>query len=562
VDLALLPGGRRALTANHTADTVSLIDLRQGKVLAEQPCGRRPAAVACRPDGRLAAVSCLWSGKVHFLEIRGDRLAPAGTLAVGPGPRGLVFAADGKTLYAAVAGAGQVAVIDVATRTVRRRLPAARDPGVLALCPDGRRLAAASTRTAQVRCWDAATGRLLWERTIEDAFNLAGLAFTPDGQALVCAHTVRRDFPVTRENIAKGWVIDSRLTRLAAAADAEPATWQVALDTHGAAVGDPRGGAFGAGGKWFALAGSGTHELLLLAAAGIPWTAGEPGDLIDPRLRDDPRKFRRIRLGGRPVQVVFLPGGDRAAVANYLLDAVQVVDIRAGRVLRTIPLGAPARPSPARRGEALFYDADRSHNHWFSCHTCHPDGHTCGLTFDTLNDDSYGNAKLTPSLRGVAHTGPWTWHGWQKDLGAAVAKSLTTTMFGSRPTHADTQDLVAFLRALDHPPHPRHGRAGARAAERGRALFRGKARCVRCHHGDYYTSPHNYDVGLEADGSPYRLWNPPSLRGVYDRGPFLHDGRARDLDDLLRNHHAPEKLGGSALSAGERRDLIAFLNSL
>src|SRR3954467_5649088 len=62
LDLALVADGRLALTANHTADSVSLIDLEAGKVLIEQPCGRRPAGVACSRDGRRAAVSNLWSG--------------------------------------------------------------------------------------------------------------------------------------------------------------------------------------------------------------------------------------------------------------------------------------------------------------------------------------------------------------------------------------------------------------------------------------------------------------------------------------------------------------------
>src|SRR5205085_1272137 len=131
---------------------------------------------------------------------------------------------------------------------------------------------------------------------------------------------------------------------------------------------------------------------------------------------------------------VALGRSDRAAVANHLLDAVQVVDARAGKLVRTIPLGGPAELSPERQGEALFYDARRSHNQWFSCHTCHTDGHTSLQKFDTLNDDSYGNPKLTPSLRNVTRTGPWTWHGWQKDLGAAVKKSMTETMFGPDPT--------------------------------------------------------------------------------------------------------------------------------
>ena len=126
------------------------------------------------------------------------------------------------------------------------------------------------------------------------------------------------------------------------------------------------------------------------------------------------------------------------------------------------------------------------------------------------------------------------------------------------------QALLAFLGTLDHPPNPNSTPKGELrpAARRGKALFEGKARCARCHRGPEYTSASNYDVGLDPDGSPYEKWNPPSLRGLWDRGPFLHDGRAETLDDVLREHHAPAKLGGPALTPEERRDLVEFLRTL
>ncbi len=562
-DLSLLPGGRLALTANHAADSVSLVDLAEGKVLAEQPCGRRPAAIACAPDGRLAAVSNLWSGTLSLFRIDDPALTQAGTLPVGSLPRGLIFTSN-QILYVALAGTDEVVEVDVSAGGVVHRWPAPREPWSLALSADGRLLAAASARSGDIRLWDTRSRQMLWERRIEDAFNLRGLAFSPDGQAIVCAHVVRRDFPVSRANIEQGWVTDSRLTRLPVKADAVPPLEQVALDTKGRAVGDPHGLAFDPAGRTLVAAAGGTHEVLVFAAPALPWTGGDPGDFIDPDLLKDGGKFRRLAVGGRPLASAFLPGGTRVAVANYLLDAIQVVDIGRGEVVRTIPLGGPAEPSLARRGESLFYDAGRSHNQWFSCHTCHTDGHTCGRSFDTLNDDSYGNAKLTPSLRGVARTGPWTWHGWQKDLGAGVVKSFTETMFGPRPTPDEVKAMAAFLGTLEQPPNPHHAPGGALspAAERGARLFSGKAHCDRCHAGEEYTSERNYDVKLEPDRSPYRRWNPPSLRGLWDRGPYLHDGRAATLDDLLRGPHAPEKLGGDALTPAERADLIAFLQSL
>src|SRR5207244_2237609 len=97
---------------------------------------------------------------------------------------------------------------------------------------------------------------------------------------------------------------------------------------------------------------------------------------IKPSLLEHYGNFRRLKLGGRPMGVAFAPDSHTVVVANYLLDSLQVVDVPEARLVRTIHLGGPPEASLARRGEAIFYDAERSHGHWFSCHTCHVDGHT------------------------------------------------------------------------------------------------------------------------------------------------------------------------------------------
>jgi YVTN family beta-propeller protein len=564
MDVVVLPGSRLALTANHTSDSVSLIDLDAGQVVAEVACGHKPAAVACSPDGRRATVSNLWSGTITLLEVRDKTLRPVGTAAVGHLPRGLAFAADGGSVYVAVSGADEVVQLDWPAGKLLRRRPAPAEPRRLALSADGRFLAAAGGRSAAVRCWDTRSGKVHWDRSFADAFNLHGLAFRPDGKELLTTHMHDRRHPISRTNIENSWALDSRLGRLKLEPQPDTEFWQIALDVRGRAVGDPCAVAVSAAGDCVAVAAAGSQELLLVQASAIPWEGGEPADFLDSRVSLGEGRFRRVALSGRPLAVQFVGDSARAVVANYLLDAVQVVDVKGGKLVGAVPLGGPPKPSLARQGEAIFYDARRSHHQWFSCHTCHPDGNTSGRTFDTLNDDSYGNPKLTPTLRGVSRTPPWTWHGWQEDLGQAVEKSLTHTLFGKQPAAEDVRAVVAFLQTLDHPPNPHLRPDGSRteAAERGKALFHGKARCARCHHGADYTSAHNYDVKMEADGSPFDRWNPPSLRGLCDRGPYLHDGRAATLDDVLRLDHAPEKLGGQELTDTERRDLVEFLKSL
>ena len=562
MDVTILPDGRRALTANHTADSVSLVDLDTGKVLAEVGCGRRPVAVARSTDGRRAAVSNNWSDSVTLFEISDSGLKPVAEIAAGRLPQGVVFAPDGRHLYATAGD--EVVEIEFAEGRVTHRWAAPGAPRSVAVSADGRLLAAASDRTAEVRLWDVASRKQLGERTNDEAFNLRGLTFSPDGEFLVFTHLINKGAKsVSLRNIEEGWLMGSRLTRLSVKGKSLGEPDRIALDTRGAAVADPHGIAFGTGGRTVALTASGTQELILFRAEALPWNGGgDPGDLIESALILNDGKMRRLPLGGRPMGLAVTPDGKTAAVANYLLDAVQVIDLDAGRIIRTVPLGGPKELSAARRGAALFYDGRRSHHRWMSCNTCHVDGHTNGQNFDTLNDDSYGNPKLTPTLHGVTHTGPWTWHGWQTDLGAVVEKSYTETLFGPKPTAAEVRDVVAFLGTLDHPPRPLLSKEQREPVERGRVLFEGKARCARCHAAPEYTTPHNYDVKLEPDGSPFKTWNPPSLRGLSDRGVYMHDGRATTLEEVLRLDHAPDKLGGAALTPAERADLIKFLLSL
>src|SRR5581483_7780212 len=133
IDVAVLPGTGRVLTANHTSDSASLVDLAAGRVLAELSCGRRPSGVACSRNGRRAAVSNLWSGTLTFLDVEGTKLRVAGTVLVGAQPRGVVFSADGTRLYVAVAGDNEVVEVSWQEQKLLRRWPAPAEPRRLAI---------------------------------------------------------------------------------------------------------------------------------------------------------------------------------------------------------------------------------------------------------------------------------------------------------------------------------------------------------------------------------------------------------------------------------------------
>src|SRR4029077_19912659 len=212
-------------------------------------------------------------------------------------------------------------------------------------------------------------------------------------------------------------------------------------------------------------------------------------------------------------------------------------------------------------------------NQWYSCNTCHSDGHTNGLDFDTMNDgwQDFSTAHLrsrkkVPTLRGVVRTKPWTWHGWQTGLEDAMVESFTKSMQGPKPATQDVEALVAYLDTPHFPKNPFRAPDGGLtpAAQRGREVFRSaKAACNTCHGGPELTDGKIHEVGLEERDDAYRGYNPPSLRGLYDKDPFLHDGRAKTLRDALSGPHSADSVTGlGEISDQELDDLIAYLKAL
>jgi YVTN family beta-propeller protein len=575
IALALSADGTRLLTANQTSGSVTLVDPNASDdgsaVRAEVTTGEKPAGVAISPDGRLGIVTHWYGYDAAILDIGPDSLKVAGRVAVGPEPRGVVIAPDGRTAYVAVGVSNEVVRVDLGARQVTARIQVGREPRGLALTPDGATLVVGNARGGSVSVIDVATARVVRTQPIDGA-NLRQVAIDAEGRWAYIANMRNRGFATTRNNIDIGWVLGQRLTRVPLD---EPETYQtLSLDPQGKAASDAHGVAVGRDGRYVAVGLGGTHEVMIFRADdGLPWRTNSSRDLIAPELLRGDGRFRRVALGGRPTEITFAPDGRTLYVANYLLDAVQVVDAESATLVRTIPLGGPSEPSLERRGEIVFHDAKHSFNQWYSCNTCHSDGHTNGLDFDTLNDGWQDRSqthsrsrKKVPTLRRVAQTGPWTWHGWQESLDDAMIESFTKSMQGPNPPAEDVRALVAYLNTLDYPPNPFRAADGSlsEAARRGEAVYRSsKAACATCHGGPELTDGKVHEVGLGERGDVYKGHNPPSLRGLYDKDPFLHDGRAPDLRVTLTKWHAPEDVTGlGELSEQELSDLIEYLKTL
>lgn len=563
VDLVLSPDDTWLVTANQTSDTISLVRTADGKVLDEVVAGGHPTALALAEDGVTVLVSARDDGEVRRFRVSDEKLTATGAIYVGFHPHGIGIAPDGATAYVALTAAAKIAAIDLKKDVVIGHIDVGQWPRYLALSPNGKRLGVGVSGDRGVSVVDLEAGEQVYlERFV--GLNVGHLAASRDGRYVYFPWMVYRANPIDARNIRLGWVLASRLARVQL--DEHTRREAISLDPQGKAVADPFGIDLTSKEDLIVVSASGTHELLVFRSAGLPYMDHGGTDHIDGALLRDSDRFWRLDLGGRPMGLRIGKDDRTVYVANYLDNSVQLVDLQRRRVVQTIDLGGPEEPSLARRGEAIFYDGRRSLDQWYSCHSCHYDGGTNSVVVDTHNDGSSFTFKTVTPLWNVHKTSPWTWHGWQKDLAAAMHKSITSTMLGKEPSDNDVAALVAYLETRREPPNPHRQREGSLspAAQRGKAVFENaKAACADCHNGPYFTDGEIHDVGLGRKSDHYKGFNTPSLIGVYNKVRFLHDGRAKTLQAVLTGAHAPEKVAGEGnLSEAELADLVEYLKSL
>jgi cytochrome c peroxidase len=144
----------------------------------------------------------------------------------------------------------------------------------------------------------------------------------------------------------------------------------------------------------------------------------------------------------------------------------------------------------------------------------------------------------------------------------AVRAGIRHIQFAVRPEE-DAVALDAYLKSLQPVPSPHrvNGRPSD-AARRGKQIFN-KAQCGNCHGGRLFTDQQAYNVGTGTGRDQGKAFDTPSLIELWRTAPYLHDGRAVTLVDLLGKYNPADEHGvTSSLSDQEIDDLVAYLLSL
>ena len=132
--LDLSPNGRELWVAHSRDGGVSIIDVASKKVIQTVGAGtKRSNRIKLTPDGKFALISDLEAGELVVLDAPSRKEVKR--LALGKMPEGILIPPGGSRAFVAVNGDNHVAVLDLATWLVTKKIPTGVGPDGMAWVP-------------------------------------------------------------------------------------------------------------------------------------------------------------------------------------------------------------------------------------------------------------------------------------------------------------------------------------------------------------------------------------------------------------------------------------------
>lgn len=308
--------------------------------------------------------------------------------------------------------------------------------------------------------------------------------------------------------------------------------------------------------------------------------------------------------GLTPQGMVFSPDGYKLFVHNVMSRTVRVFDTRdiilstgfIPKELATLSTITNEKLTPdVLLGKQIFYNSEdkrMSKTGYISCGSCHLDGLSDERVWDfTDRGEGFRNTHALSGHKGMG-MGNVHWTGnfdeiqdFENDMrnGFGGSGFLSDAVFNSGSINDPLGDkkaglspeldaLAAYVASLNEvhaSPHRNQDGTLTDDAKEGKKIFN-KLECGKCHGGKDFTDKIKpdlfHDVGTILPSSGKRRNMPltgiatPTLKGIWETSPYLHDGSAETLKDVLTVKNPNGKHGNtSSLSSKEMDQLVSFL---
>ena len=597
---------------NADTDSVSIVDPRGRSLVAEIRLAPAPPAVddggaftpavtpralALAPDAATLYVTGQRAGRLYAIDLatRAVRSTP-----VGSEPVGVLVSPDGKRVFVALAQDDAVVALDARTLAVSSRVAVPSEPWALAWSPSDGALLVTHLLGPGVTAIDHDGGKLAVRATW-------GIADTPPRGDKRLAHgEVRGLYDVAaRPGSEELWVAHMMLATDTAQPDLDfestvfPALSILRSDgSQHVTLSIDAADLAGADGSIGDIV-SGPHAIAFTQDGALAFVVDTNSEdlLAVDAVRDVQAALLRPLPGHMAEGIALSPDETTAYIDERNTGDVAVVriDRTSDQVTMSVD-GTLARfavdPMPARHrlGQHLFYSANSDEypitkNHWVACASCHIEGRSDAVTwrFEQGPRDTPSNAGGMLGTGFLFRTADRTrvqdyWRTIDIEQGGAFTPDVEADLLDA------IADYVNHAIPLPVPPttDPVLVAAGKRIFERA------DVGCAHCHSGPRFTDSGSgnaaldlagpivlHDVGTCADepfadvahediaGHPRApcMFDTPSLSGLASSPPYLHDGRAKTIRDVLELTRGT--MGDiTSLSTADEDALVEYLRSL
>lgn len=601
--MAFSPDTKMLAVCDETGNLVYLINPENGEIKDEWPIDDHPSGVLWIDQNEIF-VSGFETGDIITINTEtGEQKLQEIKI---PMISDMVYLGKRDEILAISSGLNKIYFLNNTFNKILDEMNSGHHPTDIAVTPDGKLALIANllppgpanepTAAATIDVIDLSTHQKIKDiPMLYGSTNLKDICISSDGKWVYAVHT-RGRVSIPTSQLERGWVN----TNVMSIIDMEKLELYttVMLDMVSEGAADPTGIALSPDNSkaWVTIAG--THELaeidldkLHAYLAGKSFPEGiSPNDAkaktawdIWMTIKEDPGKrhiladqlsalyaarvLKREKLSlFSPRKIAMIPGKDELIVAEYYKGSLKVIRTDDLSVSRAISLGPQRDPDEIRAGEIIFHDATNSFQHWLSCASCHPHGRADGLNWDLLND-GIGNPKNTKSLTWTHLTPPVMSLGVRPSYETAVQKGFHFIQFYQ--ANDEEQELVkAYLRSLQPPQSPYTSKSpemlSADLVSQGKLLFESEATgCASCHPAPLYTNLKKYDVGTMMKNDRKQEFDTPTLIELWRTGPYLHNGAASTVKEILTIYNKEDKHGKTSHLGNKEIDALeAFLLSL
>lgn len=593
-------GDDRIWNVNPDNDSVSVMD-RNGTKLAEIPVGSSPWSLSKAPLQDRVYVVNKDEASISIIDTINLQVLDQISLPRASRPHGIAFAPDSDNLFVALEGRAELHQYNAADNTLLASLALSGSPRHLTVSPNGERVYVSNFITPPLDGESTLNVDVLsggGEVFVVDAINLSlsntisiahadtpvsesagpGLpnylnapVITPDGEFMY--------LPSKQDNIDSGSLrgglgmnfdqtVRAVSSRINLNSELEEPGFRIQHDNASVAT----GAAFSGDGRYLFVALETSREIAIY-------------DL------ENGFELERLSTGRAPQGLALSNDGTQLFVHNFMDRSVTRYALSdlfenhlPGQITSatTVLVENEQLSSQVLLGKQHFYDAadDRlALDNYMSCASCHNDAMGDGRVWDLGGLGEGLRKTIVLKGRGQGH-GMLHWSsnfdevqdfevqirqlaggtGLMTDGDfAATEAPLGTPKAG---LSNDLDALAAYLASLTSSPQSpfRNGDLSTEA-QAGGQLFADND-CTSCHSGDALTDSstgQRHDIGTLTNASGQRLGSTldgldtPSLLGLWNTAPYLHDGSATSLSEAIAAHESV------SLSSSERNQIAQFL---